>query len=188
MLSFSRENPPQVGTIVAMPPHNADTHVSASSGDLTACSGRDDFDREACGEWAALIGQFRDGSLAWQRETHRNPAGSMSADAYGRGARALARHLAVATDAIGVVDDRCGGRVLESALLLALLRSRGSHPDEQERLVRYLGRRRFDADPVDALLIDACLDPAGTAGRALDRAAALPVVVSGGTKLVKIKS
>jgi FAD/FMN-containing dehydrogenase len=148
----------------------------------TMLAGRmDDFDLAADGERAEPIRQVRDGSLAWQRETHRNTAGPSPAGGDERGVRALARHLAVAVDASGVVDDRCGSRVLESALLLALLRACGSHPDEQERLTLFLQRKRPDADAVDALLIDACLDPVAMAGRALDRAAALPTTLASGT-------
>ncbi|GAA3991153.1 hypothetical protein GCM10022247_07540 [Allokutzneria multivorans] len=139
----------------------------------------DDFDRLAEGQRAERIRQIRDGSLAWQRETHRNPGGS--SDSHERGVKALAQHLAVAVDPSGAVDDRCGSRVLESALFLALLRANGSRPGEQERLAHFLRGRRADASPLDALLIDACLDPAGTADHALDRAAALPITVSSGT-------
>ncbi|MEU6718399.1 prenyltransferase/squalene oxidase repeat-containing protein [Nonomuraea sp. NPDC046802] len=142
----------------------------------------DDFDRAAHDDRAAPIRQVRNGSLAWQRETHRNPAGSgMTADDHERGVRALAQHLAVAVDATGTVDDRCGSRVLESTLLLALLREQGIEPGEQDRLTRFLKERRPGASPVDALLIDACLDPAGMADRAPDMAAGLPTAASGGT-------
>ncbi|MFJ5280943.1 FAD-binding protein [Streptomyces parvulus] len=142
----------------------------------------DDFDRAAHGDRAAPIRQVRDGSLAWQRETHRNPPGKgFSTAEHERGVPALARHLAVAVDAAGQVDDRCGSRVLESALLLSLLRKQDVEPGEQERLARFLRRRRPDASSVDALLIDACLDPARMADRAPERAARLPVTVSSGT-------
>ncbi|MEV6380494.1 FAD-binding protein [Streptomyces sp. NPDC051773] len=142
----------------------------------------DDFDRAAHGDRAAPVRRVRDGSLAWQRETHRNMAGgTFTADDRERGVPALVRHLAVTVDAAGHVDDRCGSRVLESALLLALLREQGVEPGEQDRLVRYLQRRRPGASSVDALLIDACLDPAAMADRAPERAAGLPMAVSSGT-------
>ena len=141
-----------------------------------------DFDRvDEDTKRTGLIRQVRDGSLAWQRETHRNTADAAPVDGSERGVRALARHLSVAVDATGVVDDRCGSRVLESALLLSLLRANASHPHEQEQLTRFLRARRPCADPIDALLIDACLDPSNTAQHALDRAVALPVTVSRGT-------
>lgn len=131
---------------------------------------------------AAPIRQVRDGSLAWQRETHRNPAGDgVTAADHERGVRALTQHLAVAVDATGVVDDRCGSRVLESALLLALLRRQGAEAGEQDRLTGFLKRRRPAASRVDALLIDACLDPAGMAEHAVEAAAGLPVTASSGT-------
>ncbi|WP_333772584.1 terpene synthase family protein [Streptomyces sp. IBSBF 3136] len=142
----------------------------------------DESDRAAHGERAATIRQVRDGSLAWQRETHRNPVGGgFTADEQERGVPALVQHLTVAVDAAGHVDDRCGSRVLESTLLLALLRAQGAEPGEQDRLARFLRRRRPGASNVDALLIDACLDPTGMADRALDRAAGLPAAVSSGT-------
>ncbi|MEU9636687.1 FAD-binding protein [Streptomyces tendae] len=142
----------------------------------------DDFDRDAVGDRAAPIRQVRDGSLAWQRETHRNPAGhGVTAAGHERGRRSLARHLAVAVDADGRVDDRCGSRVLESTLLLALLRAQGAEPGEQDRLTGFLKRCRPGASRVDALLIDACLDPVGMADRAPGMAADLPTATSGGT-------
>ncbi|MFF5756954.1 FAD-binding protein [Streptomyces longwoodensis] len=142
----------------------------------------DDFDRAAHGERAAPIRRVRDGSLAWQRETHRNAAGpGTTAEGRERGVRALVRHLAVAIDPAGHVDDRCGSRVLETALLLALLRDQGVEPGERKRLARFLEDRRPGASGIDALLIDACLDPAGTADRAPDIACGLSVAVSSGT-------
>lgn len=142
----------------------------------------DEFDQAADGsDRAELIRRARDGSLAWQRETHRNTSGSVTVGEPRRGVRALARHLAAEVDATGVVDDRCGSRVLESALALALLRASGAEPGERERLTRFLRDRRRDADPLDALLIDACLEPAAMADRALDRAADLPMVLASGT-------
>lgn len=141
----------------------------------------DDFDQAAHRDRSAPIRRMRDGSLAWQRETHRNPAGGGMSAGGERGVRALTQHLAVAVDAVGSVDDRCGSRVLESALLLALLRALGVEPAEQDRLIRFLQRRRSGASRLDALLIDACVDPAGMAGRAREAAAGLPMTVSSGT-------
>ncbi|WP_327299411.1 terpene synthase family protein [Streptomyces sp. NBC_01197] len=92
----------------------------------------DDFDRAAHGNRAAPVRQVRDGSLAWQRETHRNRAGGgFTADDHEWGLPALAQYLAVAVDAARAWDDRCGSRVLESSLLLALLREQGIEPGEQ---------------------------------------------------------
>ncbi|MEV7831893.1 FAD-binding protein [Streptomyces subrutilus] len=78
----------------------------------------------------------------------------------------LTRHLSLAVSPAGAVPDRCAGRVLESALFLALLRAARTHEPQQEQLTLFLRTRRAAADPVDALLIDACLHPAETAGRA----------------------
>ncbi|MGW5135663.1 terpene synthase family protein [Streptomyces sp. NPDC004135] len=143
----------------------------------------DDFDQAAVhGERAAVIRRVRDGSLAWQRETHRNPAGGgHAAGAEERGMPALVQHLAVGVDPAGHVEDRCGSRVLESALLLALLRKQGAEVGEQARLTAFLERRRAGASTVDALLIDACLDPAGMAGQASERTAGLPMSLGSGT-------
>ncbi|MGW0512807.1 terpene synthase family protein [Streptomyces olivaceoviridis] len=142
----------------------------------------DDFDRAAHGGRSAVIRRVRDGCLAWQRETHRNPAGGgHAADAHERGVAALVQHVAVAVDAAGYVEDRCGSRVLESALLLALLRAQGAEPGERARLTRFLRRCRPGASAVDALLIDACLDPVGMAEHAPARAATLSMAISSGT-------
>lgn len=51
------------------------------------------------------------------------------------------------------------GLVLETALLPALLRVRGRHPEEQRELTAWLDGRREGADPLDGLLIDCCLRP-----------------------------
>ncbi|MFY0534563.1 hypothetical protein [Nannocystis pusilla] len=82
----------------------------------------------AAGPWhaglrsrVALLRTARDGSLAWQGETHRNRAESRDA----RGPRPvpgvdpLIRHLMPAVAADGAVRDRCASRVLETALLLS---------------------------------------------------------------------
>ncbi|MDI5965461.1 SDR family NAD(P)-dependent oxidoreductase [Streptantibioticus silvisoli] len=140
---------------------------------------------------AAAIRAFRDGALAWQAETRRNRPAATAAEApelppfvpslttlaVPRAAAApgerirsaadrTARRLAPAVAAGGAVPDRCGSRVLESALLLALLRASGGHEAERDGLTRYLTARRPDADAADALLIDACLDPRATAPHA----------------------
>ncbi|MEU6813141.1 FAD-binding protein [Streptomyces sp. NPDC046831] len=162
--------------------HRCSRIEAASSARAMLAERMDEFDRGAHGERAEPIRQVRDGSLAWQRETHRNSSGGgITAEPPERGVRALAHHLAVAVDAAGHVDDRCGSRVLESSLLLALLRAQGVEPGEQARLTRYLKRCRPGASRVDALLIDACLDPAGMAERAPGMAAGLHSEVSTGT-------
>jgi hypothetical protein len=107
----------------------------------------DDFDRAAHGDRSTPVRHVRDGSLAWQRETHRNTAGrGITADDQERGVPALVQHLAVAVDPAGHVDDRCGSRVLETTLLLALLRDQGVEPGEQARLIR----SSHGADPARA--------------------------------------
>ncbi|GAA3463430.1 FAD-binding protein [Saccharothrix longispora] len=142
----------------------------------------DDFDATT-GDPAriTLLRRVRDGALAWQGETHRNAPGALPGHGE-RGITPLTRHLAVAVRGTGAVDDRCGSRVLESALLLALLRADDSHSRERERLTDFLLRRRPGADDIDALLIDACLSPRDTAARASERADALvPSMVNRGT-------
>lgn len=142
-----------------------------------------------------VVETFRDGSLAWQGETQRNRFAE-SSPASGtptphvfvtglyapvRGSTSLdvsidraARRLSLAVGPAGDIPDRCASRVLESALLLALLRATGTHGLQQAQLTSFLQSRRADADEIDALLIDACMNPAGTAGRAREavRAAA----------------
>jgi hypothetical protein len=125
--------------------------------------------------------ECRDGAIAWQRETQRNqpdqayaaaPAGPAVRDT--RDAiRSLTQNLALAVDATGVVNDRCASRILESTLLLALVRETGTHETVQARLRDYLLARRAAAGRLDSLLIDACLDPEDTSGRAVSEAAAI---------------
>ena len=113
----------------------------------------------------AAIRAVRDGSIKSQGETHRNRRGRArrrSDPPASRGIGPLARHLAPAIAANGAIPDRCASRVLESALLLALLRATDTHAPEQKQLEAYLRGRRAGADPIDALLIDACLDPAAS--------------------------
>ncbi|MDV9187002.1 prenyltransferase/squalene oxidase repeat-containing protein [Streptomyces sp. SR27] len=124
---------------------------------------RDDGSRR----WAELIRTFLGGAVAWQYETRRyrvtlpsqrGTAGPQT-DPLEAATGALERRLALAVAPGGALPDRCVSRVLETALLLALLRTRGSHEHEQRQLTRYLDERRPAADPLDALLIDACLRP-----------------------------
>lgn len=116
---------------------------------------------------AGLIRTFLDGTVAWQYETQRYRA-TLPSQRGGREPRAdrveaaigaLERRLVLAVAPGGDLPDRCASRVLETSLFLALLRARGSHGHEQRQLTRYLEERRPDADPLDALLIDACLRP-----------------------------
>ncbi|MFD5142664.1 FAD-binding protein [Streptomyces sp. NPDC058401] len=93
----------------------------------------------------------------------------------------LTRLLSLAVSPAGAVTDRCASRVLESALFLALLRAARTHEPQQEQLTSFLRSRRAGADPVDALLIDACLHPAETAGRAGQAVAELAGGLNRGT-------
>jgi Terpene synthase family 2, C-terminal metal binding len=130
----------------------------------------------------AVIRTFLDGALAWQAETGRNrpaetddgqdgPAPGTPEEwhrgGYHDGLERLARRLCLAVAPTGAIADWCGSRVLESALLLALLRRTATHERHQRRLVAFLESRRADAGRIDALLIDASLNPeamASTAG------------------------
>ncbi|WAS90983.1 terpene synthase family protein [Nannocystis punicea] len=175
--------------------HRCDRHEAAAIVRAMLDERMDDFDDAAAalttaGPWQAGLGPrlallraARDGSLAWQGETHRNRA--EPSDAGGPrsvpGVDPLIRHLMPAVAADGAVRDRCASRVLETALLLSLLRATDTHPAEQELATRYLRARRPDADALDALLIDACLDPETTAPRAVAAAAALALPLSRGT-------
>ncbi|MEO3765666.1 prenyltransferase/squalene oxidase repeat-containing protein [Streptomyces sp. B8F3] len=54
--------------------------------------------------------------------------------------RRVARHLAVQVDGEGALRDRCAGRIIESALLLLLLRKERALPRVQKELQEYLQR------------------------------------------------
>ncbi|GGL95452.1 hypothetical protein GCM10010129_44200 [Streptomyces fumigatiscleroticus] len=154
----------------------------------------DDFDRQASGLLAGgpsrsqlacrieLLRTVRDGMLAWQSESGRYPCEAVGDDTpvrFGTGparraADRLAGRLAASVTATGNLPDRCHSRVLESALMLALLRRTGSHQRHQDDLVRFLHERRADADPLETVLIDACFEPGERmAGRVADVVAGL---------------
>ncbi|MFK4071888.1 prenyltransferase/squalene oxidase repeat-containing protein [Streptomyces sp. NPDC029674] len=72
----------------------------------------------------------------------------------------VARHLAVQVDGEGALKDRCSGRIIESALLLLLLRKERALPRAQKELQDYLQRARpkgaLEGVVVDALLGRPC--------------------------------
>ncbi|MGW6534114.1 prenyltransferase/squalene oxidase repeat-containing protein [Streptomyces venezuelae] len=72
----------------------------------------------------------------------------------------VARHLAVQVDGEGALKDRCSGRIIESALLLLLLRKERALPRAQKELQEYLQRAQpkgaLEAVVVDALLGRPC--------------------------------
>lgn len=79
----------------------------------------------------------------------------------------VARHLAVQVDGQGALKDRCAGRIIESALLLLLLRKERALPRAQKELQDYLHR----AEPNGALervVADALLGRPCDAGEVLD--------------------
>ncbi|MGW1641559.1 terpene synthase family protein [Streptomyces lavendulae] len=118
-------------------------------------------------ERVEAVRTFMAGSVAWQGESRRYRAElptqhtppDPAADPVEQAAIRLERRLALAVAPGGAIADRCAGRVLESALLLALLRKLPAHHDVQRQLAGWLQERRTDADRVEALLIDACLHP-----------------------------
>ncbi|MGW7514596.1 prenyltransferase/squalene oxidase repeat-containing protein [Streptomyces sp. NPDC054796] len=79
------------------------------------------------------------------------PAGLLAARAR------LSAHLSAAVDADGAVRRPCGSRALESALLLVLLRRRGSHPQEARELAEYLETPAARTTGYDAALAQAAL-------------------------------
>jgi phosphoserine phosphatase/prenyltransferase beta subunit len=69
----------------------------------------------------------------------------------------LTEHVVGLVDAGGAVDARCESRVVESALMLTLLRREHLLPGIQDALQAYLARSAPGARPFDAALIDAVL-------------------------------
>ncbi|MFE7766140.1 prenyltransferase/squalene oxidase repeat-containing protein [Streptomyces sp. NPDC057438] len=69
----------------------------------------------------------------------------------------VSAHLAAAVDGDGAVRRPCTSRTLESALLLALLRRRGGHPQQVQRLVAHLSRGEAHASGFDGALVQAVL-------------------------------
>ncbi|MFE9045681.1 prenyltransferase/squalene oxidase repeat-containing protein [Streptomyces sp. NPDC007818] len=124
---------------------------------------------------------FLYGAVAWQYESRRYRATlpvqrepkprRATVDPVEEAAVRLERRLALAVAPGGALPDRCEGRVLETALLLALLRAHGTHQEEQRQLTRWLEERREKADSLDALLIDAVLRPHTLPAGAADAAA-----------------
>ncbi|MCX4774977.1 hypothetical protein OG322_40570 [Streptomyces sp. NBC_01260] len=110
---------------------------------------------------------FLYGAVAWQYESRRYRATlpvqhaprNRAADPIESAAVRLERRLALAVAPGGALPDRCAGRVLETALLLALLRARDTYPKEERELACWLEERRAGADALDGMLIDAVLRP-----------------------------
>ncbi|GGU14371.1 prenyltransferase/squalene oxidase repeat-containing protein [Streptomyces lateritius] len=68
----------------------------------------------------------------------------------------------------GAVHDPCRSRVLESALLLALLERTQSHPAARRRVAGYLSGHRDSVQPLDRLLAQAALAGHPCASKLLD--------------------
>ncbi|WP_369166439.1 hypothetical protein AB5J49_00425 [Streptomyces sp. R28] len=66
----------------------------------------------------------------------------------------------------GLVRDRCGSRVLESALLLSLLRKTGTLPSVHDSLVGYL-RNACPDSPMDTMIVEAAVGHPGQQDRAV---------------------
>lgn len=69
----------------------------------------------------------------------------------------LTSHLIEHIDSTGVIGGDCESRVVESAMMLTLLRRERLQPAAQHALCAYLGREAADASVFDATLIDALL-------------------------------
>lgn len=82
------------------------------------------------------------------------------------GRRRLVEHIVGQVDTDGTVRSRCGSRVLESALMLVLLRKENLHPDIQEKLTRYL-RHAPPSSVLDIAVIDAVAHGRSDQGREL---------------------
>ncbi|NEA98910.1 prenyltransferase/squalene oxidase repeat-containing protein [Streptomyces sp. SID13726] len=80
------------------------------------------------------------------------------------GAERLRDHLAGQVDEDGLVRDQCGSRVLESALLLSLLRKTRSLPGVQDGLAGYLRDARLDG-PMDTMIVGAVMGHSGQQDR-----------------------
>lgn len=70
----------------------------------------------------------------------------------------LRAHLLSRVDLDGAIRDPCHSRVLESALLLALLERTQREPEVRDRLAAYLAGHRDSRQPLDRLLARAALD------------------------------
>ncbi|MDQ0904453.1 squalene-hopene/tetraprenyl-beta-curcumene cyclase [Streptomyces canus] len=94
-----------------------------------------------------------------------------SGDGHRSGAGAVrdrvARHLAVQVDGEGALKDRCAGRIIESALLLLLLRKERALPRAQKELQDYLQGARPNG-PLERVVADALLGRPCDAGDVLD--------------------
>lgn len=99
-----------------------------------------------------------------------SPAHRSDRAALGACVARLTDHLASAVDDRGAVQDRCGSRILESVLMLALLRKERIYPDTQKTLTRFVRTRRAQSTLIELEkhLADASLSdpphPADTAG------------------------
>ncbi|MFJ8935067.1 hypothetical protein ACIRL0_05020 [Streptomyces sp. NPDC102365] len=150
-------------------------HFETAAAHLTASAAHT---TDAAGARTGRLRTFLRGAVAWQYESRRyrttlpaQPVPHPVVDPVEEATVRLERRLTLAVAPGGALPDRCAGRVLETALLLALLRARGTHHGEQRQLTRRLDERRPAADPLDALLIDATLRPHLLPADAADAAA-----------------
>jgi len=107
------------------------------------------------------------------RRRRRPPAPDALPQRLSLAQRRLTDHLASHVQPDGSLDGHCESRVVESALMLTLLRRERLLPELQDTLRRYLARRAPGAAVFDAALIDAVLkgvhvdDPDPIVARAL---------------------
>lgn len=81
-----------------------------------------------------------------------------SADRIAAARRRLIAHIAPRISGDGVVRDTCASRVLESALMLTLLREARLHPDRQLALTRYLHGCSAAPGSFERILVDITVD------------------------------
>lgn len=89
--------------------------------------------------------------------------------------RRLTDRVVAHVRASGAIAGNCESRVVESALMLTLLRRERMHPAAQDALAAYLLRRTPDAEIFDATMIDAALSNA----RVPDPAAVIEATLAG---------
>lgn len=143
-------------------------------------------------ERTGRAGDADDGSPGHGRACRRlvalEPRGTDASSVLEAGIERVARQLSLAVSPVGAILGGCASRVLETALLAALLRDTGSRPDELRRIEGYLRARQADADPLDRLLIDSYLEPGRMRDRVAGEAAVLmqePGGLSGGRRRLK---
>lgn len=81
------------------------------------------------------------------------------ADVLAARTRELRAYLAAQVDESGAIREHCGSRILETTLMVVLLRRENLYPEVQQGLMRFLRARRDSQDliPLERALANACL-------------------------------